>query len=403
MKNTILVSIIMVLMLTPDVSWSQENAVEDSLMRTPSVIGGIYDRPYIYQVGGNIALGGYVEMNSNSAREEGISEGFSFEARRFNLFVYSSVSETVKLTSELEFEHGTEEIKLETALIDILLHTSINFRAGILLSPIGKFNIAHDSPRYNIIERPLVSTQIIPATLSEAGVGFFGALYPTQFDRVTYEVYATNGLGDGVVGGSGAGTRISAGKSAEAFQEDNNGRSAFTGRLALNPRFGGEFGLSFHTGAYNTFKVEGDVIAEKRNLTILAIDAEYKWKGVYLRGEAAIANIDVPEDLLDIFGEQQKGFYSEIGLLLMRRSFLNFTEAELTLVSRYDYVDLNTGNFNATGQDIGDSNKRLTLGLSFRPSSETSVRLSYFRQWQRDPFNNLKNSANIQFGVATYF
>jgi pheromone shutdown-related protein TraB len=78
----------------------------------------------------------------------------------------------------------TEEINLETALVDVLFHTAVNLRAGILLSPIGRFNIAHDSPRYDIIERPLVSTEIIPSTLSEVGLGFFGALYPTQFDRI---------------------------------------------------------------------------------------------------------------------------------------------------------------------------------------------------------------------------
>ncbi len=62
-------------------------AQQDSLKGTPSVIGGIYDRPYIYRLGGNIAIGGYAEMNSNFEREEGIEEGFSFEARRFNLFI----------------------------------------------------------------------------------------------------------------------------------------------------------------------------------------------------------------------------------------------------------------------------------------------------------------------------
>lgn len=382
---------------------AQVTTHEDSLLKTPNVIGGIYDRPYIYQLGGNIAIGGYMEFNSNFEREEGIEEGLSFEARRFNLFTYSSISDRVKLTSELEFEHGTEEIALETALVDLLFHPSVNLRGGILLSPIGKFNIAHDSPRYDIIDRPLVSTEIIPATLSEVGVGFFGAFYPSQFDRITYEFYAVNGLGHGVVGGSGEGTRISAGKSEETFEEDNNGSPAFTGRLSYNPRFGGEVGFSFHTGYYNNYKFDGELVDDKRRLTILALDAEYKWRRLKFRGEAAIADIDVQESLVEIFGDKQIGYYAELGYVLLRRPLLNFEDATLIAIGRYDFIDLNDGNFSSTGQNIGDTTKRLTFGLSFRPTSETSVRLSYARNWRRDVINNLTNSANIQFGVATYF
>lgn len=375
----------------------------DSLQKTPNVIGGIYDRPYILRLGGQIAIGGYAEMNSNFIREDGVEEGLSFEARRFNIFIYSAISDRVKLTSELEFEHGTEEIALETAIIDVQFHTAVNLRAGVLLSPLGKFNIAHDSPRYDLIDRPLVSTQIIPATLSEVGVGFFGALFPTVYDRVSYELYLVNGLGDGVVGGVGDGTRIPFGKSESAFEEDNNGSPALTGRLSFNPRFGGEIGLSFHTGFYNSYKFEGEQIDDKRRLTILALDGEYRWRRLKFRGEAALAKIDVPASLNEMFADQQKGFYGEVGYTLLRRPVFDFQDATLTLVSRYDYVDLNEGEFSSTRQNIGDSVRRLTIGLSFRPTVETSIRLSYARNWQRDVFNNLAHSMNFQFGVATYF
>jgi hypothetical protein len=375
----------------------------DSLQKSPNVIGGIYDRPYILRLGGQIAIGGYAEMNSNFVREDGVEEGLSFEARRFNIFIFSAISERVKLTSELEFEHGTEEIALETALVDVQFHTALNLRAGILLSPLGKFNIAHDSPRYDLVDRPLVSTEIIPATLSEVGVGLFGALFPTLYDRISYELYLVNGLGDGVVGGVGDGTRIPMGKSAEAFEEDNNGSPAFTGRLSVNPRFGGEIGFSFHSGFYNSYKFEGEQIDDKRRLTILALDGEYRWRRLKFRGEAALAKIDVPASLSEMFADQQKGFYGEVGYTLLRRPLFNFQDASLTLVSRYDYIDLNDGKFSSTGQSIGDSVRRLTFGASFRPTTETSIRWSYARNWHRDVFNNIAHSMNFQFGVATYF
>jgi len=373
--------------------------------RTPFQRGGIYDRPYILKLGGNTAIGGYAEMNSNYARQDGIAEGFSFENRRFNVFLYSAISERVKFTSELEFEHGTEEIALETALVDVLLATPVNLRAGILLSPIGRFNIAHDSPRYNVIDRPLVSTQIIPATLSEVGAGFFGAFYLTSFDRLTYEIYAVNGLSDGVVLGSGEGTRISAGKSEEAFGEDNNGSPALTGRLAYNPRFGGEIGISFYAGRYNTYQIEGAPVDDPRRVRLFALDADYRWRRWHFRGEAALARVDTPTDQVDndLFAERQRGFYGEGNYTFLRRPLFGMPEAAVSLFSRYDMIDLNAGDFDKTGQNIGDATRRLTSGIAFRPTSDTTIRLSYWRQWQDDRFNNRGHRMNVQFGVATYF
>jgi hypothetical protein len=371
--------------------------------KTPHTKGGIYDRPYIGRVGGTTAIGGYAEMNSNFDRVEGVSEGISFEARRFNIFLYSAISERVKLTSELEFEHGTEEIALETALVDVLFNTAFNLRAGILLSPLGRFNIAHDSPRYDIIERPLVSTRIIPATLSEVGAGFFGALYPSSYDRVSYEIYAVNGLADGVVGGDGAGTRIPAGKSEEAFAEDNNGSPALTGRLAWNPRFGGEIALSGHTGNYNTYKLEGAMVDDRRRLTIVAVDAEHKTRRFSFRGEAAIAKIDVQQSLQELFAEEQRGFYAEAGYTLAHGQIIGFENAKFNAIARLDYVDLNVGRRRLTRENIGDETTRLTVGFAFRPDSDAVIKVNYAREWHYDPLNNKVNSMHFQVGVATYF
>lgn len=397
-------AIFIICLLAFNTNLAAQTAKSDSTP-TPFQRGGIYDRPYILKLGGNTALGGYAEMNSNYVRVDGIAEGFSLEQRRFNIFLYSAISSHVKLTSELEFEHGTEEIALETALIDVLLATPLNLRAGILLPPIGRFNITHDSPRYNVIDRPLVSTEIIPSTLSEVGVGFFGAFYATPFDRFTYEIYAVNGLHDGVILGTGEGTRIPAGKSTLAFEEDNNGSPALTGRLAYNPRFGGEIGLSFYTGRYNTFKLEGMQIDEPRSLRIFACDAEYRKRRLLVRGEAALAQIDIPPDHgdNDFLAEKQRGFFVEGNYALLRRPLLGMPEASLIVFSRYDYVDLHQGKFEKTGQNIGDSKKRFTAGLAFRPTADTAVRLSYWRQWEYDTFNNLAHAMNVQFGIATYF
>src|SRR5262245_58082600 len=103
-----------------------------------------FNRPFVYE--SKVSLGGYVEGNTNYFTTYELSEGFSMELRRFNMFLYSRIHPKLRFLAEVEFEHGTEEISLETAQLDFTLHPAFNFRAGILLPQIGLVNANHDSP-----------------------------------------------------------------------------------------------------------------------------------------------------------------------------------------------------------------------------------------------------------------
>ena len=155
------------------------------------------------------------------------------ELRRFNVFLFSSIGSRIRFISELEFEDGAEEIALETALVDFIVNPSFVVRAGVLLPPVGAFNVNHDSPRWDFIDRPLVSTEVIPATLSEVGFGAHGRLFPRGF-TVTYDAYLTNGLGDGVILNDAGRTRLASGKGTGLVAGDNNGRPAVSGRLGFS-------------------------------------------------------------------------------------------------------------------------------------------------------------------------
>ena len=88
-------------------------------------------------------------------------------ARRFSLFLFAPVGGRLRFLSELEFEHGTQEIAIETAQLDFQIDPALVLRAGIVLPPIGAFNQHHDSLRWDFVDRPLVSTEVIPSALSE--------------------------------------------------------------------------------------------------------------------------------------------------------------------------------------------------------------------------------------------
>lgn len=369
---------------------------------TALVQGGIYQRPFIFSAG-RTAVGGYVEADGSWFRTDGVSEGPSFEVRRFNIFLYSGVGRRLRFTSELEFEHGTEEIALETALVDFVVTPSLVLRAGVLLPPIGAFNVSHDGPRYEFVERPLVSTEIIPATLSEAGLGVHGRLAPKGF-ALSYDAYLSNGLGPGVVLNDRGGTHLPSGKGEGLVAEDANGSPAFSGRIAARSRGLGEVGLSHYRGVYNQYRIEGVTVDERRWVSLSALDIETRVGPVAMKGEAALASIDLPPDLEELHGGRQWGFYLDAVVPVWRPTIRGLTEPVVNLGVRVDRADFNTGEFTSTGQVRGDEQTAVTLAASFRPVNGTVFRLNYRHDWIRDLAGNATiRRAGVMLGVATYF
>src|SRR5687767_4824586 len=175
----------------------QRDTVKPDTTR-PFVRGGVYDKPHQSRLFGRTAIGGYAEAHARWQEVEGLQDEAGFEAKRFNLFTSTRVSDFVRIGAELEVEDGGEEIKLEYAAIDLLFSPSFALRGGMLLAPLGKFNLAHDSPLNEFTDRPLVSTEIIGVALSEPGFGALGQFGVGGGGRVTYELYAVNGFHEGV-------------------------------------------------------------------------------------------------------------------------------------------------------------------------------------------------------------
>lgn len=363
---------------------------------------GIYDRPFIGSVS-STSLGGYVEGNTNYFVEEGVTEGFSMELRRFNIFLYSAISSRVRFLSELEFEHGTEDIALETALVDFQVRPSLVLRAGIILPPIGYLNQNHDSPKWDFVDRPLVTTDIIPSTLSEVGAGVYGRGGRGSL-LFSYDIYLTNGLGQFVVGNEFGRTDIASGKSEEQFEEDNNGSPAISGRFGLLRTGIGEVGLSYYGGFYNSFIVEGQEVDDQRWLGITALDFGVSLGPADVRGELAYAQIDVPPGMSEVFGDRQWGGYLDVVVPLWRPHFSGYRDASFALGLRLERVDYNRGRFSSTGGKIMDDVTALVPGISFRPTPGTVFRANYRYQWTRDFVGNQAvRSAGFQVGFATYF
>ena len=368
---------------------------------TSSVQGGVYNRPVVVSAG-RTSLGGYVEGHGSYAVADGASEGLQMELRRFNLFVFSSLGPRLRFFAELEFEDGAREIALETAQVDMQINTALSLRGGILLVPLGAFNQGHDSPRWDFIERPLVSTRLIPGTLSEMGVGLFGRWVRGPFS-VTYDAYLTNGLQDGVTLNGEGRTLISAGKGPGMVAEDNNGEPATSGRMAARWRNVGELGVSQYAAVYNAWRVEGVAVDGRRSVRISAVDWSTRLWRAEVRGEAAWAQIDLPPGAGDELGSRQVGAFTDVMVPVWRPRSSTWRDAVVSVALRAEFVDFNDGRFASTGGSIGDEVRALVLGATFRPTAGTVFKLNYRREWRVDLVGRTSWVGAIQAGLATYF
>ena len=365
----------------------------------------IYGRPFLAQMQlgkTTTAIGGYLEANTNYFVTNGIEEGFSMEFRRFNIFISSQLLPGVRFISELEFEHGTEEINLETAIIDFEINPSLIFRGGILLPPVGYFNQNHDSPKWEFVDRPLVSTTIIPSTLSEVGFGFHGRFFPFN-SQLSYEVYLVNGLGDGIIGSEDNRTSLRMGK-AGIVGEDQNRSPSLTGRIGWQFRQMGEIGISYYGGIYNNYKADGLTIDVKRYLNLAALDYNFSFGKLNVLGEAARVWVDIPASMGQQFGEKQWGIHTDIIYKVRQGRFFHWEGVSLNTALRIEYLDYNEGNFVETGQNIYDHITAVVPGLSLRFSPNTLIRANYRYHWEKDILGNeVVKTAGFQVGFASYF
>lgn len=380
------------LLATPLAAQQSDTARVRADSLRPFVPGGMYDKPFQGRLLGRTAIGGYAEAHARFEKIDGLRETAGFEAKRFNLFTATNVSDFVRIGAELEVEEGGEEIKLEFAAIDLRLARALTLRGGMILSPLGRFNLSHDSPQNEFTDRPLVSTDLLGVALSEAGFGALGTM-SVGAGRLTYEAYATNGFHAGLIDNSPEGTRIPLGR---GNFDDENGSPAVVGRLAWSPRFGHEVGISTHHGAYNVFSSGGTPIDKRRDLTITVVDAETELVGIRFLAEGAVATIDIPESLRGIYAGRQRGFFLE-GVREFGRGWVRtMPTSSFAAKARADYVDFDA-------DIVGQSSAQVTVGANFRPTQDTALKFDYVRGRGRDRFNNLAEHAFVLFSLATYF
>ena len=366
----------------------------------------LYNRPALNINKTPISIGGYLEMNWQKLTTDGVSEGHQFQARRLSVFISSAISKRVKFLSEIEFEDGGKEIAIEFASVDVEFDPLVNLRAGIILNPIGSFNQNHDGPKWEFTDRPISSTQMLPDTFSNAGVGLFGKKYTKNW-MFGYEAYLSGSFDNSIIENTENKTFLPAAKNnPERFEEINSGEPLFTGKLALRNNKIGELGISYMSGIYNKFQDDGIVIDKKRRVAVFALDFNTTLPKIktFITTEFAWIYVDVPETYSQQFGNKQKGGFIDIVQPILTKTILGWEKTTINIACRLEYVDWNVGKFKETGGNIGEDVWSIMPAISFRPTSQTVIRLNYRYLKQRDIFSNPSSITDgFNMGISTYF
>jgi hypothetical protein len=150
--------------LCATVGFGHAGAQQPADSARPFVPGGVYDKPYLTTLLGRTSVGGYAEGHARWARVDGVTEELGFVARRFNLFTATRVSDFVRIAAELEVEDGGEEITLELAAIDVILHPAAILRGGMILVPLGRWSsVPRQSKRCSGMKKSSFQTLISTA------------------------------------------------------------------------------------------------------------------------------------------------------------------------------------------------------------------------------------------------
>lgn len=366
----------------------------------------VYNRPFVSVGKLPVALGGYLEANWQHLGTDGITEGHQFQMKRMTLFVASGIARRLKFLSELEFEDGTKEINIEFAALDMEFHPLLNLRGGIIMNPIGAFNQNHDGPKWEFVDRPTSAVDLLPATYSNVGFGVYGKQYSKDW-VVAYEAYVTNGFDDRIIDNNIGRTSLPATKqNRNRFEESFNGMPLATVKGAIKHRKIVEVGVSYMGGVYNRFEEDGMVLDSRRRADVFAIDANSTLPvtNTFINAEWAWIKVDVPPTYSQQYGNRQQGGFVDIVQPVYSKPVLGFEQSVVNIACRLEYVDWNVGTFDQTGGNIADHFMSIVPAISWRPGSQTVIRINYRYNMQTDLLGNpASRTAGLQAGFSSYF
>ena len=334
--------------------FSELESSKKTTKRDPAVrIGGYGELDYIFK-----------EANGNG------KEGNTFDPHRFVLYVNSNLSESIILNTELEWEHGGDsgkgsEIAVEQFFLDFRHQRPLNFKAGLMLVPLGGINLVHEPTNFNSTERPELDRFLIPSTWREMGAGIHGALG----NKVDYQLLVMNGL-DGSKFSAANGLR----GGRQKVEVDNNDSKAIVARLEVRPVTNLYTNLSVYRGDSAAAGKPGAVT------TIAAADGKYSLGKFDLSGEYVYIDQAHPERISTEIGDRMSGYWVEGACHILPEGMKKgkLVDADVVAFARYSAFDTQQGRLADPTKASGLYDRNYTtVGMVFKPVTTVAIKADY--------------------------
>ena len=343
----------------------------------------------VYALEQGLSIGGYGEF----LYEQRSGTTDRFDTLRSILYVGYRFDEQWVFNSELEFEHGTTSsssgttssggsVSVEFAYLDFLHDEALNFRGGLLLSPMGLINEMHEPTTFFAADRPETERRIIPSTWRETGVGIFGEV--AGFEYRAYAITALDGdrfSASGLRGGRQKGNR----SAADDFALVVRGDYVDTPGLLV--------GASAYFGHSGQDGMQGTTAIPQMPLGIVELHAQYEAGPFKARALAALAFLDDAGDFNRATGgnvaRRLEGYYAEIGYDVMSL-FEGESEVVVSPFVRFEHIDTQADMPSGFSPIRSQEDDIFTVGLFVQPIPQVVFKASFEAKDQgRDEFNAL--------------
>ncbi len=320
-----------------------------------------------------LTIGGYGEVHYNQPLDKDTRYNGKLDVHRLVMLFGYNFSEKVQFVTEIEYEH-VSEVYIEQAFLQYRLNQFIQFRAGLMLIPMGIINEYHEPTTFNGVERPLIDGKIAPTTWREIGFGITGSYLPAS---LKYQLYLVNGFNgyDGSAKLSGAnGFRSGRQKGAESYISSPNlsGKIEYYGIKGLNIGLSGYFGNTQST-LYNKLDKNNETAVSQADSSVVGInmigaDARYTMGNWQFRGQLYYAGISNSANYNQFtssdLGSSMNGYYVEAAYDLLGSN--QKVEAGLIPFIRYEAYNTQAsmeGNLQASKTNEVQA---ITTGITWR-------------------------------------
>lgn len=405
-------------------------------------------------------IGGYGSFRFDSGDAPGQASSFTF--RRFVITTDARITDRLRIYSETELERLIEleveksavrtaggvnfesaiegnagaELGLEQLWAQFDLGKGQAIRGGLILPPLGRFNILHDDDYWDVARRTLVDRNAsvipVPSAWRELGLGLVGGFDVGETGKLQYQAYVMNGatldfnVENIVQTRTPSRNKLEMESSfgmASGAADGTKNSDAFAWRLAFSPTLAGELAISGYHGVYTP-----NFLGRSERMNSLAFDGKWRFGSFEVEGEYVYSDFGNTQRVAESFAQainssaantgstETANLENEIEITLeglakrrwgfwfdakyhwrpdwLKKSFLGrgFEDPQIIPIVRFERVWLDRS-IEELAFDAGAitsfetanlSQDRITIGINYRPTLQFGFQLAYERNNRRE-------------------